>query len=221
MITTNKMKPFSEFEKGKKSEETIEVLSTKGSNGEWVGRVLTWTDNDGDTCRLSYYIIPQDNTSALLFLCFGECEGLTNLVSSLDGYNRPGAEKAWPMLMKALDNGANDNYSSTAAPALIGISDVPTGEANIWGVAVKVENVDFENIDCEYVLGKVAFAKDYALQMLDQFEKNDVAGIDRAIETGRKGFDVWRGVKTAGTVLSVVSTLLGGGSILPSFGSDD
>ena len=190
-------------------QEGIDVLVTKGANHEWAGRTLTITDDDGNTFRYLFYILPLDESSALVFCPFGEAEWLSGFVSALNKYNIEGAENAWPLLMAALKNGIDGNYSHDDAPALIPIDDTPTGESNIWGVAVKVENIDYEDIDTKYLYKKAITASQYALSMLMEYQENDISKTDVVLATGRKTFDAWRTAKNVAKVASLALAFFG------------
>ena len=206
-MKTDKVVFFVETAKGEK--EGLDVLCTGKGDKKWVGRTVVVTDDDGDSTRYSFYVFPQDESSALLFCPFGVSSWLTQFVSSIDKYNVNAAQKAWPLLMAALKNGRDDNYSHSDAPALICVGDTPTGENDIWGVAVKIENVDFEDMDIAYVYKKVVWASNYAVNMLTEYQKNNVSSIDAAKGGIKKGFDAWRTMRMVGKVATFVLPILG------------
>lgn len=207
MKQTDKVVFFAETAKGEK--EGLDVLCTGKDDKEWVGRTVVVTDDDGDSIRYSFYVFPQDESSALLFCPFGVSPWLTQFVSSMDKYNVDAAQKAWPLLMAALKNGFDDNYSHSEVPALIHVGDVPTGESDIWGIAVKIENVDFENMDTAYVFKKAVWASNYAVNMLTEYQKNDISAVDAAKSGIKKGFDAWRTARMIGKVATLVLPILG------------
>lgn len=206
-MKTDKVVFFVETAKGEK--EGLDVLCTGKGDKEWVGRTVVVADDDGDSTRYSFYVFPQDESSALLFCPFGVSSWLTQFVSSMDKYNVDAAQKAWPLLMAALKNGGDDNYSHGEAPALIRVVDTPTGENDIWGVAVKIENVDFEDMDTAYVYKKVVWASNYAVNMLTEYQKNDISAIDAAKGGIQEGFDVWRRLRMVGKVVTGLSAIFG------------
>lgn len=206
--TTTSEVPFF-IDEANRQDEGVGILVTKGEAGEWVGRTLTFTNDEGNTVRIAFYILPQDESAALVLCPLGESEWLSDLVSSLNEYNVKGATNAWPLLMAALKNGNDDNYSHSDAPALIHIADVPTGESNVWGVAVKVENIDYEDLDTEYLYKKVAFAFKYAIEMLKEYKENDISTTDITIATGKQTYNTWRKAKTIAKVASFALSVLG------------
>lgn len=207
MKQTDKVAFFVQTAKGEK--DGLDVLCTGKDDKKWVGRTFVVTDDDGDSTRYSFYVFPQDESSALLFCPFGVSPWLTQFVSSIDKYNADAAQRAWPLLMAALKNGCDDNYSHSEAPALIRVGDTPTGENDIWGVAVKIENVDFEDIDTVYVYKKAVWASNYAVNMLAEYQKNDISAVDAAKGGIKKGFGVWRVARIVGKVATVGLSMLG------------
>ena len=195
-------------------EKGIDVLTTGVGEREWVGRTISVPNDDDSSMRFSFYILPLDESSALIFCPFRSSPWLTKLVSSLDEYNIPGYRNAWPKLMAALKNGRDDNYSHGDAPALICFTETPTDESDIWGVAVKIDNVDFKDVDTEYMYKKVIWASNYAIEMLDEYQKNEVSTTDTLIGGAKKGYNVWRIARTVLKAVSMITGAVGAGSVI-------
>ena len=192
--------------------ECIKPLAIETDTTFWGGRTIVTKDDDGiGKTRWTWYIVPTDETTALLLFNLGQCMWLDNLRENLDEYNFKGVANAWPRLIAALKNGCDDNYSHQEVPALIRTDNPLSDGESIWAIVVKVENVDFADMDTKYVMGKVGMCLKFIGEMFHELQENDVAIKDKIFGEAKRGFSIWRWAKMIGTVASFV---------LPSFGID-
>ena len=192
--------------------EEVKPLVIKTNEVLWGGRTVVSKDDDGvGRTRWTWYIIPTDENTALLLFNLGPCEWLDNFKENLDEYNFNGVVKAWPRLIAALKNGCDDNYSHQEVPALIRTSNPLLSGESIWAIVVKVENIDFEDLDTKYILGKVGMCLKFIGEMFQELRENDVAIKDKLFGSARRGFDIWRTARMMGKAAMCV---------LPMFGMD-
>lgn len=145
-----------------------------------------------DDRKITYYFLPIDKGEALMFLYVGD-DIFDEAVNNIDRYNKGGLKNAFPLFMRALNNGEHDNYSSTALIKLPHLNK----DGSFWCFATKVENVDFSNMETEYVIGKLGKLYSDVIDIFNQLEENEVSFWDQLVGAGRAGFDGWRIAKTA------------------------
>lgn len=133
-----------------------------------------------DDHKITYYLLPFSDGTATVLIKLADDEPFDSFIENIDEYNIDGCQNAWPYLMEAMYNGANDNYSS---PALIKLNDL------FWGLCLQAENVSIEDLDSDYIFGKVGTLIDYAEAMIEQIDQNEVSGWDKAWEFGGRFFD--------------------------------
>lgn len=152
-----------------------------------------------DNKKLTYYIIPFQDNSALIFLYLSD-DFFDSFIENLNKYNIDGAKNAWPLLMGALENSANDNYFK---PSLFKYNDM------FWGLFTIIENIDITVLETEYVIGKFGNLYSYALSMLQEMNDNDISKWDMAKGYGKAGVDGWKWSRVISTALAIGGTILG------------
>ena len=173
-----------------KSEPEIEAFYLEDGDNIFGGRELLLEDR-----KITYYFFPIDSREALMFLYVGD-DIFDEAVDSLDKYNEEGVMNAFPLFAQALINGANDNYSKTA---LIKLPHV-NGRDSFWCFATKIENVDFDDLENEYVINKLQKLLSDTINVFNQLEENDISTWDKLKGAGKAGFDGWRLAKAALTI---------------------
>lgn len=181
--------------------EGAELLSAEIGDDKWYGFSCVAKDDDGDFLKYSFYLLPEgeDCSSGLVFCYLGDCDGLSDFVHKINSDNIANCWKAWPLLMQAIKNGLEDNYSRDDAPALICY-----GTNQMWGMATRYENVDFEQLaahlndkridsNLAYLFKKAINATNYAMRMLVEVDENDISVMD-GIVSGLKS--IWNGYQT-------------------------
>lgn len=142
-----------------------------------------------------------------MFLYIGD-DTFNEFVDNVDEYNLDGVNNAWPLLVKALRNGINDNYTGSA---LIKLPDLTHSNNHFWCLATKVENVDFEDLETSYVLRKMAKLYSDAMQMFEQISENDVSTWDAFKGGARAGLDNYQrgsnAIRIAKTALMIGGAL--------------
>ena len=149
--------------------------------------------------KLVYYFIPFQDNSAFVFLYLSDND-FDYLIDNLNKYNVEGTKNAWPLLMAALENAANDNYFK---PSLFKYNGM------FWGLFTMVENIDITDIETEYVIGKFGNLYNYALNMLQEIHDNDISKWDMAKGYGKAGIDGLKWSRIISTALTIGGTILG------------
>lgn len=165
--------------------------------------VIVGTEVHIEGQKIIYYIAPSSNTTGLLFFYIGD-DTFDNFIENLDEYNEESAWKTWPLLMHALSNGVNDNYSNIA------LARIDNGLFKFWGTFVNVENIDFNNLDTEYIGEKAGSLLSITCNMLSEYIEKDISTWQNLKEITKRGSDIFR---TARTIFNIGSILLGAGSI--------
>lgn len=181
-LVTRKMVPFFQVFKGPKVKDSVDVIVTKDPEGIWIARVFTMCDDKGYVTRFTYYLIPAEPSKAIVFLYLGERNGeaFARFDTSVNLSNAKSVGKTWPKLVLAWTRGKEEQVSDPEVPALIQLT-VPT-QRNVWGLASLVDNVDVDNLgkidpdgaDRPDVVARAETVAKYALDMLVEFEENDL-----------------------------------------------
>ena len=182
----------------------------------WRGRTVVVKDDDGNgNTRYSWYIQSLNENTALVFLNMGTNLGewLDQFYSDLDDSNRAAAFRTWPMLMEAIANGEDDNYSKMGLPALIRIKNPTDEEYSLWVIAFQIENIDYANLDTKYVLDKVSSSIKFTQAMLLEYLNNDLSFWDKLFSFGKAFVKGWNKGKMLKTAASIGVAVLSGGSI--------
>lgn len=145
--------------------------------------------------KITYYFFPVDEGEALMFLYVGD-DVFDEAVNNIDKYNHEGMTNAFPLFMKALEDGANDNYSRIALIKLPHLSK----NGSFWCFVTKIENVDFSDLETDYVFGKLGKLCSGVIDIYNQLDENEVSFWDQVKGAGKAGFDGWRIAKTALTI---------------------
>lgn len=135
-----------------------------------------------ENSAFTYYLMPVDDDTALIFLYFGTdtTEAFDKIVPSINKRNYGGIQNAFPYFIDALNNGVNDRYSY---PALIKLKDFSNSQGkSFWCMSQMVENVDFENLASKYIVKKAVMLLDYTTDMFEQLANNNVSTWDKTKE---------------------------------------
>lgn len=195
------MKFFVEEYHGKEDPE-VNYFYLEGDDNVIGGREVLLEDK-----KITYYFFPTAQREALLFLYVGD-DVFDEVVDNIDEYNEEGIINAFPLFIKALMNGAQDNYSQTA---LIKLPHV-NGNGSFWCFATKIENVDFSDLDNDYVINKLSKLYSDTIDIFNQIDENDVSFWDQLKGAGKAGYDGWKLAKTALTLGGILFGLdLSGG----------
>lgn len=176
-------------------------------NGQCIGVELSQDGKQGVTV----YIAPQDARKANLILNLGE-ETLDNFVNDVTKHSAVGMEYAYPLFMEALKNGANDYYTS---PALVRLADCTEPHKRIWCLVMQLHNVDIaKDFTSDYVTESIGNLLSYVNNMFEQLISNKVSLPDKLRRVMGEGWDGYKIGKIAFNVVSILSAILGGGSII-------
>lgn len=150
--------------------------------------------------RFIYYIIPIDEHSGWLFLYLGN-NSFDELREGLNKYTRNAAKETWPLLMEALTNGENNNFSDVA------LAKVNIGDLNFWCTFVKVENIYYTNLETEYIGYKAGFLIGRTGAMLQEYLNNDISSFQQIKIATKLGADIF---KTSKRLIDLASYIFGG-----------
>ena len=144
MERRNSMDFFYEEYKGS-DEPDLNAFYIEGEKMIYGGRELLLKDK-----KITYYVLPLEEHEAVLFLYVGD-DIFDNLLNSIDEYSEPGIRNAYPLFMKSVDNGLNENLYSTA------LLNLPHAckDGKFWCFATKIENIDLSDLENDYVLNKL------------------------------------------------------------------
>lgn len=183
---------------------TVSGFYVENEDTIYGGRELYYNGN-----KITYYFFPIDHDEALMFLYIGH-DTFDEFIDNIDDYNLEGANKAWPLLIRALHNGANDNYSGSA---LIKLPDLTHSNKMFWCLATKVENIDLKDLETLYIIKKLGNLVSDAMDMLTQINENDISTWDSIKGNARAGYDSYqrgrKAMKIASFALAIGGALLG------------
>ena len=180
-----------------KDKPEIRLFYLENNDCLYGGRELLSKDS-----KITYYFCPTDKRSALMFLYAGD-DVFDEVVDNINEYNQEGLSNAFPLFIKALVNGANDNYYGTALIKLPHIS----GNGGFWCFATKVDNVDFSDLENDYVLDKLNDLLSDTLDIYKQINDNEVSLWDKLKSTGKAasdGYRIGRGILTVASIVGSV-----------------
>lgn len=127
----------------------------------FVGRELYFKD-----VKITYYIYPTGEHSGILLLYLGD-DIFDSIRDAIDDDTIDPVRKAWPIFIDALYNGVHDNDSRYA------LAKVNFGsEIIFWTMYSRIENIDFSDLDTEYIIGKVIQLYGYTVDMLNEMNGN-------------------------------------------------
>lgn len=149
-------------------------------------------------CRLVYYIFPIDEFSAFLMLYIGD-DAFDDFCENLDEHNQEAAYETWPKLMKAIFNGIHDNFTEIALTKI----DIPNFK--FWGTFVKIENIRYDDLDCEYIQRKASNLINNTIEMLQEYMENDLSNWQKVKIVAKAGIE---GFLTAKRFLNIASLFM-------------
>lgn len=153
--------------------------------------------------KIIYYVYITGNNSGMLMLYLSE-DAFNGIIENLNEYTADGMCRTWPKLLKALNNGAEDNYFETA---IIRLSTENFG--SFWVSCRSIENVNLQDLDTEYVIGKLSDLYSNTIDILTEYRDNDISIYDRAKAVGKGAFSGYRKGKLITTALGFTGMLLG------------
>lgn len=169
----------------------------------YFGRILYFKN-----LMITYYFFPIDLDEALMFIYLGD-DIFDELINSLDEYDIEAFTKTYPALMEAMYNGHHDNYSKSA---LIKLRS-PNGENNrFWCLATKVENIDLENLETEYIFKKLGNLTADMKTILKQLGENEISTLEAIKSGGKKGWNTFKKINNILKFTSIFGYDLGNSS---------
>ncbi len=105
-----------------------------------------------DEIKLTYYFYPTVEHEAIMFLYLENQATFEELEEGINSYTFDAVHETYLLLIEALYNGRNDNYSRCA---LIKIKNGDGEGKPFWCFAAKVENIELSNLDSDYVHHKL------------------------------------------------------------------
>ncbi len=163
----------------------------------FAGRELLLEDR-----KITYYIYPLNNNSAFIMLYLGD-DYFDNFIENLTDDCLEAYSNTWPKLMTALNNGVNDNYSHA------GLMKFITDEFKFWSVCTKVENINFEDLETEYIMDKLGDLYIYTVDMLNEIIENDINFWEKTKSVAKSGYSGYRKGKLITNALGIAGTLFG------------
>lgn len=161
-----------------------------------------------DDKKITYYIMPLKEHEAIIFLYIGD-DTFDEFCNEINDNTEEAFTKTWPMLIQALKDGINDNYYKCALIKLPKVHE----DGWFWCFATRVENIDYKNMESDYVMGKVEKLVEQAVNIFVEVDENDISTWQRAKTIGKSG---WRSYSTAhgilrgiGTAASVIGAFFG------------
>jgi len=121
-----------------------------------------------------YYIYPLTDSRAFLSLCFTN-DFFDEIVKSFDDRDYLSLFfKKWPTLMECFQNTMNENLYKGV---IIRKENIDEG-GDIWTLSTLLENIDYGELDCEYVVLKYWDLLYTACKMLNEMMDNPISGWD-------------------------------------------
>lgn len=162
--------------------------------------------------KITYYIFPKDNYQAFLFLYIGD-NIFDEFCDSIDEYSIEAYTKTWPLLIKSLEDGCKDNYSTAALIKLPNINK----DGSFWCFATLLENIQYNNLETDYVTAKLVKLLDNSISILNQYAENDITNIEKVKAYGKVAYDEYKKYETIKSVMkgiglaaSIVGSFVGG-----------
>jgi len=131
-----------------------------------------------DDSVMTWYYMPTGDSEALVFVCMGDSDPYDRFTGQINDKIMPLLKDRLPLLMRALHNGRNDNYSS---PALIKL-DSPNGSKCVC-LSMKLDGFNCLlpwNWTSQEAVGKVFELVEYTGNIADELQQNgmsDVGGL--------------------------------------------
>lgn len=190
-----------------RNEPEIEIFYIKKGEDLFGGRELL-----KDDMRITYYFYPTEKNSCLLLLFLGE-NYFDELMKNINEDNANEVAKAWPKFAEAYINGQNDSDSQYA------LARWKFNNTQFWSTYCRLENVDFQNMETEYVIGKLARLFSFSVDMLNEISENKPSslrifgnGVVNGTRSALKTISILKGAAViGGAIFGVdISGLLGG-----------
>lgn len=185
----------------------IEEADNKHKDGDYTlfyierGPILfAGTELYMEGCKCIYYIYPLTEHSGYLFLYLGD-HCFDEFYDELNKYTRKVAKETWPLLMEAIENGDNQNTSDIA------LSKIDAGDFKFWGSLVKIENIDYSDLETEYIGYKAGELIGRTCALLQEYINNDLSSFQQIKIAAKVGKDIF---VTSKRLIDIASYIFGG-----------
>lgn len=148
-----------------RNEPEIESFYIENGHDVFGGRELLIDDK-----KLTYYFYPIEEHSCMLLLFLGE-DFFDELMKNLNEDNADEVAKVWPKFTEAFINGRNDSDSQYA------LARCEFKDTQFWTTYCRLENVDFQNMETEYVIGKLIRLCNFSVDMLNEISTNEPSAL--------------------------------------------
>lgn len=148
-----------------RNEPEIESFYIENGQDVFGGRGLLMDDK-----KLTYYFYPIEEHSCLLLLFLGE-DFFDELMKNLNNDNADEVARVWPKFAEAFINGRNDSDSQYA------LARWEFKDTRFWATYCRLENVDFQDMETEYVIGKLAKLYVFSVDMLNEIRTNEPSAL--------------------------------------------
>ena len=155
--------------------------------------------------QITYYVWPIKDDYAMLFEYLGD-DTFDDFFPNIDSYNEEVLKKTFPILMRAAYNGLNKNFSESA---LIPLKDVTKDDGYFWGIGTRLENIEFPELDTEYVLKKALKLHTYAIDLLTEMKEKKVSNTDLLKMYGKAAIEGYRKGSFINKLSIIANNLLG------------
>lgn len=143
-------------------EPEINLFYIEKEDNLFLGRELIVKD-----VKITYYVYPISEHSGFLVFYLGE-DCFDSIREALDEDSINPIRSAWPKFIEALSNGIYDNDSSYALAKFDFGSEI-----KFWAMYTRIENIEFDNLNTEYVISKVVKLYSYTIDMLIELRDNE------------------------------------------------
>ena len=166
-----------EYFKSDSSDEvgTVETFKCPVNDDYFViGKKVTIQEDLG----LLYYIAPLAHHEAILFVCLDEDNAekglIMNAFNDYDEYDLNILKPSFPKLMNAIIDGFHDNYTNYA------LIKLNYHEISYDCLATKISNIDFADLDTQYIFEKALDCSRCFMDMLDEMDEGEVTFAQKA-----------------------------------------
>lgn len=145
--------------------------------------------------KITYYIYPTSEHGGLLAFYLGD-DCFDSISEALNEDTIDSIGTAWPKFLEALSNGIHDNDSRYALAKCNFGSGV-----EFWAMYSRIENIELDDLNNEYIIGKVAQLHSFTIDMLIEMNENEPStwkvATNAAYRGAKNGFKWSRWISTA------------------------
>ncbi len=145
--------------------------------------------------KITYYIYPTGKHSGFLAFYLGD-DCFDSIREALNEDTIGPIGSAWPKFLEALSNGIHDNDSRYALAKCNFGSGV-----EFWAMYTRIENIELDDLNTEYVIDKVAQLYSFTTDMLIEMNQNEPstwkAATNSAIRGAKNGIKWSRWISAA------------------------